>query len=311
MLPTRLTPLLLSAAIAAAVGLPLAAQTTAAQITPVQTMPAQTRPAPAVPAPRQALAPEVQIKALTEALQIGPVIEVMREEGLDYGATLEAELFPGRGGARWQAVVGLIYDTQTMRKRFDAAFSSQIGDDPEGVSAMIDFFGSDRGQRILDLELEARRALMDDATEEAARMTVEEMLAEDDPRMQMLRDFAEANDLIELNVMGAMNSNLAFFKGMAEGSAFDEPMPEEQMLSDVWAQEDAVRSETEDWLYPYLALAYVPLPDEDLQAYLDFSRTPVGQRVNAATFAAFDAVFTAVSQDLGRAAARQLQGEDI
>lgn len=294
MLPTRLTPLLVTAFLASQAVQPLAAQT-----------------APGVPGQSQALAPNVQLAALTEALQIGPVIEVMREEGLDYGSTLETELFPDRGGARWQAVVGLIYDTDTMKKRFDAAFAETIGDDPEGIEAMIRFFGSDRGQRILDLELEARRALMDDATEEAARMTVEDMIAADNPRMEMLRDFAEANDLVELNVMGAMNSNLAFFKGMAEGSAFDEPMPEDQMLSDVWSQEADVRTETEDWLFPYLALAYGSLSDDDLQAYLDFSKTPAGKRVNAATFAAFDAVFTAVSHDLGRAAARQMQGEDI
>ncbi|MEH6772763.1 MAG: DUF2059 domain-containing protein [Cereibacter changlensis] len=296
MLFPRLTRLLISGATVAGLSLAAAALPLAAQTEP--------------PA-KQALEPGVQIAALTEALQIGPVIEVMREEGIDYGATLEAELFPGRGGARWQAVVGLIYDTGAMQKRFDAAFAAQLGEAPEGLPAMIDFFGSERGQRILELELEARRALMDDAAEEAARMRVEDMIAADDPRMATLRDFAEANDLIELNVMGALNSNLAFFRGMAEGSAFDDPMPEEQMLADVWAQEEDVRQETEDWLFPYLALAYGPLPDEDLQAYVDFSKTPEGKRLNAATFAAFDAVFTTLSHDLGRAAARQMQGEDI
>ncbi|NUB46584.1 DUF2059 domain-containing protein [Fertoebacter nigrum] len=254
--------------------------------------------------------PATQILALTEALMIGPVIDVMRAEGLDYGSSLEGELFGGSGGARWQAVVGMIYDTATMRERFDAVFAAELATDPE-LEAMLSFFGSAQGQRILTLELEARRALMDEAAEEAAKVAVEDMIADADPRMEVLRRFAEANDLIESNVAGALNSNLAFFKGMSEGGAFGDAMTEEQMLADVWGQEPEIRTETTDWLFPYLALAYGPLPDEDMQAYLAFSETPAGQRLNAAVFAAFDKVFTAISYDLGRAAARQMQGEDI
>lgn len=259
----------------------------------------------------QVVAPAVQVAALGEALRIAEVVEVMREEGLEYGASLEDELFPGRGGARWQAVVGLIYDTDTMRKRFDAALEREVAADPSVIGGILDFFGSARGQRILGLEIEARRALLDESTEEAAKVVVEDMTANDDPRLGLLRDFAEANDLIELNVAGALNANLAFYRGMIEGAAFDEPMSEEQMLADVWTQEPEVRRETEEWLYPYLALAYGPLSDDDLRDYIAFSRSAEGKRLNAATFAAFDTVFSAISRDLGRAAARQMQGEDI
>ncbi|MGP3698447.1 hypothetical protein [Rhodobacter sp. NSM] len=253
----------------------------------------------------------VQIAALEDALRIGDVIAVMREEGLEYGSSLESELFPERGGARWQAVVGLIYDTEEMRKRFDAAFEAEIGQDTESIGKMLDFFGSENGQHILQLEIEARRALLDEASEEAAKVAVEDMSAANDPRLELLREFAEANDLIELNVAGALNSNLAFYRGMVEGSAFEQPMSEDEMLADVWSQEADVRRETEEWLFPYLALAYGPLSDQQLKDYIAFSRTDAGRRLNGATFRAFDAVFSRISLDLGRAAARQMQGEDI
>jgi hypothetical protein len=108
-----------------------------------------------------------------------------------------------------------------------------------------------------------------------------------------------------------LNASLAFYQGMAEVAAFQEAMPEDQMLADVWAQEPEVRAETVDWLFPYLALAYKPLSDADLAVYQDFSGSPAGQAVNAALFAAFDAVFVAVSLDLGRAAAKQMQGQEL
>lgn len=249
--------------------------------------------------------------ALSDLLQIGEVIEVMRLEGLDYGRQMEAELFPGMGGADWRRIVALIYDTQTMRRRFDARLAEELAGEPAAVAATTAFFDTDLGQRILQLEVEARRSLLDSAVEDAARLRVEDMEAKGDARLEMLRGFAEANDLIESNVLGALNANLAFFQGMAEVGGLAEELTEDQMLRDVWAQEEEIRAETESWLYPYLALSYGPLEDAELAEYMAFSQTPAGQKLNVALFAAFDAVFTAISRDLGRAAARQMMGKDI
>ena len=69
--------------------------------------------------------------------------------------------------------------------------------------------------------------------------------------------------------------------------------------------------ETEDWLFPFLALSYAPLSDAELQGYIDFSRTAAGKKMNTALFAAFDAVFVQISRDLGRAVAQQMTGDDI
>lgn len=247
---------------------------------------------------------------LADVLRIGAIIEVMREEGLAYGAEMADEMFAGQGGAGWQAMVATIYDPVTLRQRFDARFEAALAGSDQ-VEAIAAFFGSDLGQRVLTLEIEARRALLDGAVEEAAKLAYGEMEAEGDPRAAALRAFVDANDLIESNVMGALNANLAFYQGMAEVGSFADAMPEDQMLAEVWAQEPDIRAETLDWLFPYLALAYKPLGDADLKAYQEFSESPAGRAVNAALFAAFDAMFVAVSKDLGRAAATQMQGREL
>jgi len=249
-----------------------------------------------------------QLAALSDVMRIDAVIEVMRAEGIAYGVDMEAEMFPGQGGAGWQAMVAVIYDPIPMRARFDAALGAALAGSPE-IGAIGAFFGTDLGQRVLMLEIEARRALLDAAVEEAAKLAYAEMAAGGGPRVAALEAFVVANDLIESNVMGAMNASLAFYLGLAEVGAFAEAMPEDQMLAEVWATEPEVRAETVDWLYPYLALAYKPLSDAELQAYQDFSESPAGQAVNAARCAAFDALFGAVARDLGRAAARQMQGQ--
>ncbi len=253
-----------------------------------------------------------QVTQLSKTMQIGAIIGVMRDEGLDYAATLEDELFPGKGGAGWSQKVERIYDVDAMRAQFDMALAAALAKESLAtLDVMQEFFGSDRGQRILMLEIEARRALLNEATEDAAKVNVEEMAAEGDPRLALIRKFAEANDLIEMNVVGALNANLAFFKGMSEAGAFDEQMTEDEMLANVWSQEPDIRKETETWLYPYLALAYQPLSDDDMQAYLAFSDLEEGKVLNAAVFDAFNILFTSISADLGRAAAKQMRGEDI
>lgn len=251
------------------------------------------------------------ITALGDLMLIPGVIAVMRDEGIDYGRTLSEEMFDGEGGPGWEAAISAIYDPERMRRTFDAALIEALAGDTAAVAATTEFFGTERGATILSLELEARRALLDEAVEEAAMIAVQELQEKGDPRYDRLVRFAEANDLIEANVMGALNANLAFYKGIVAAGAFPGGMPEDEMLAEVWAQEDSVRAETESWLYPFIGLAYQPLSDEDLDAYIAFSESPEGQRLNRALFVAFDALFVEVSTALGRETGRRIGGQDI
>lgn len=252
-----------------------------------------------------------EVDALLAALRIDDTIAVLREEGLDYGRSLEEDMFPGAGGASWQATVALIYDGDRMGEAFRAALIRALEDDPAEVAAIRAFFESELGRRVVDLEIEARRSLLDDAVEEASKVALEELRAEDGPRLAALDRFVTVNDLVESNVMGALNSNLAFYRGMQRGGAFGEEMTEEQMLGDVWGQEQEIRQSTTEWVYSYLNLSYAPLSDADLAEYTAFCESAAGQKVNAALFAAFDEVFTPISEALGVAVARQMAGQDI
>jgi hypothetical protein len=250
--------------------------------------------------------------ALLTTLRIPEMIAVMQDEGIAYGDDLEDQLFPGAGGARWDQAVARVYDEPALLQRFQSAFAANLAADPQAMDRIVGFFGTDRGQQILSLEIEARRAFLDEAVEEAAAVSVDDMRASDDPRLALLERFVAANDLIEQNVSGALNANFAFYQGMSDGGAFDDAqMTEAEMLADVWSQEPDIRAETEGWLYPFLALAYEPLSDADIEAYLAFSESQAGQAMNAALFAAFDTVFSDISRDLGRAAAEMLSAQDI
>ncbi|NJM83120.1 MAG: DUF2059 domain-containing protein [Tabrizicola sp.] len=220
-------------------------------------------------------------------------------------------MFPGRGGERWKAAVAAIYDIPRLQGEFEEIMARELSGDAAAIAEMQAFFGSEPGQRILKLEIDARYALLDEATEEAARVAWDKAVGARDPRVKLIRKLAEANELIEMNVAGAMTGNLAFFQGMNESGTLGPAMNEQDIMADVWGQEEQIRRDTEAWLYPFLLLAYTPLSDSEMEAYVAFSETAAGQRLNAALFAGFDVVFRGISHDLGRAAGLALQGSDI
>lgn len=245
-------------------------------------------------------------EALFETLRLGEVIEIMRREGLSYGETIENDLFPGRGGDVWDRTVERIYARDRMETRVAEDFAAAM--DSAAMAPAAAFFETEAGQEIVSLEIEARRALEDDEVEEAARAAVQELPA---PRFDRIEAFIEANDLVEQNVTGAMNSNYAFYQGLAEGGALLPGLSEDEMIADVWAQEPEIRADTRDWLLAYLGLAYEPLGDETVDAYIAFSRSEAGQALNRAIFMAFDGLYEDISRELGNGAAGFMQGEDI
>lgn len=256
----------------------------------------------------QAIDPK-QGAALFDALGLPEMIAIMREEGLDYGDQIASDMLSADTNKAWDAKVSKIYDVNRMRSGVAAALDAAL--DGADVKAMLDFFTSDTGQEIIALEVSARRALLDDAIDTAAKDSAAIALADDTARAQLVEDFVATNDLIDTNVIGAMNANYAFYAGLQDGGAFDRSLTEDQILADVYDQEPEIRRNTGEWVYAFLMLAYQPLADDDLQAYIAFSETKPGQDLNTAMFTAFDKMFVAISRDLGRASAEYMVGQDI
>lgn len=252
---------------------------------------------------------DAKAERLAELLQLQPLFEVMRDEGADYGADLDREMLGGAGGISWQRTILDIYEPNRIWQTFLPQFKEELqGAD---VDAMIAYFETDAGRRIVNLEVEARRALLDKAIETASKEQFRALSETPSPRLELLDKLVEANDLVEFNVMGALNASYAFYTGMIDGRAFDTPPSEEDVLRDVWAQEEEIRLDTTEWLYSYMLLAYQPLTDAELQTYIEFSNSKAGRALNKALFAAYDGVSINVSKALGLSVAQFMHGEEL
>ncbi|MEM6694959.1 MAG: DUF2059 domain-containing protein [Pseudomonadota bacterium] len=250
-----------------------------------------------------------RVTQLFAAMGFPELLQIMRQEGVAYGDELAGELFPAPPGASWTRAVDAIYGRERLEELIKAELQEALAG--EDVAAMVAFFESPVGTRIIALELEARRAMLDPDIDTAARETWDAVKDEDTPRNSALRTFAEINSLVENNVVAALNSQFAFYAGLADGGAFDGAMSEQEILTDIWGQEEAIRESTIEWLFAYLTLAYQPLTDDELDAYIAFSETEAGQALNQALFAAFAEMFSNVNEALGAAAADAMQTREL
>lgn len=248
-------------------------------------------------------------QAMFQALGLPDMIGIMREEGIVYGAEIGADLFDGRVTGEWTQLVSDIYDADRMGAQVLAVLQDEIS--PQNAESIIAFFTSEPGETIISLEVAARRALLDDDLEEAASEAAALASADETPRYQLIEQFVDANDLVETNVVGAMNSNYAFYRGLVDGGALGQQLTDDQILADVWGQEPEIRQNTTEWVYTFLLLAYQPLDDSDLETYIAFSETEAGQDLNQALFTSFDGVFESISRALGLGSARFMVAEDI
>ncbi|MGX9353939.1 DUF2059 domain-containing protein [Roseobacteraceae bacterium S113] len=250
--------------------------------------------------------------ALLDLIGLQETIAIMQVEGAAYAHELAAEMLPAAPGALWKETVARIYDADRMIETVRAGFAQSYLANDITTAPLERFFGSELGRDIIRLEISAREAMSEQEIEDAARAIYRDRVSEageSDPRLTQLRAFVDANDLIEANVVGGMNSTVRFYQGLADGGMLQ--LSEGEILAEVWGSEEETRLDTVEWIYGYLLMAYKPLTDAQLADYAAMAATPEGRAMNAALFAGFDAMYNDVSYALGRAIAGQIGVQDL
>lgn len=250
------------------------------------------------------------VRALFEALRLPEIIEVMSAEGIADAVELGETIFEAGPAPRsWSEAVASIHDPERMEAEVLASLSAAL--EGEDTAAMRAFFESEPGRTLVAREVETRRALADEEAEQEAREAAAVAMADPTPRLDLLRRYVEALDIVEFNVVGGMNSNYAYVTGLLDGGALPRETTEDDVLSDIWAQEAQVRAEATEWVYSFLLAAFEPVSDADLEALIAFSGTEPGQALNRALFDAFDSLFSGMSRALGLAAARHMMTREL
>ncbi|MDO5614494.1 MAG: DUF2059 domain-containing protein [Paracoccus sp. (in: a-proteobacteria)] len=258
----------------------------------------------------QAVVPDAP--GIVSTLHLGELMPVLRDEAVAQADEMGAEIFDAPDAAAWSDAVRRIHDPARLARLLDAAITDALPDasDPR-IAAALDFYASPLGQRLLALELSARRAMAEPGGEDAARAAFDLAETQGRPRVDAIRSLIDDADLVEPNVAGALNAALAFSQGFADAGGLPGQGSQGDLLMQVAVQEPEIRSETVAWVESYLLLAYSGLSDDELAQYATFAATPGGRALGSVLFAGFDDLFTQTARDMGMAAARQLVGQSL
>lgn len=250
---------------------------------------------------------DARTTVLMDALKLPELVAILHGEGLDYAADLNDDMLDGKGGAGWQVQVAAIYDPDRLAENLRVALDDALDD--EQTEAGIAFFASELGQRVLDLENQARIRMGQQDVEDAARARAAELEGSGDARLAMINEMIETSDLVDRNVTSAMNSNFHFLRGLSESGEMS--MTEEEMLANVLSERDDIIEDTISWTTGFLLLAYSPLSDDELRRYIDFTAIPEGLAMNRGFFDGFDAAYNEISYALGRAIALNMTSKEL
>ena len=240
--------------------------------------------------------PNAQTDRLVDALGLPALIAAFSTEGIESGAALDAGLLNGQGGNVWAETVRRLYDPERLVEDVRAAFDAGL--DPDVTAQALLFFESDLGQRLTELEVQARQAMLNPDLEDMAKSAPS-------AASDAISDFLAIRDLVARNADTSLDAQTAFFAGLADvtGRANETP--------DVEAQRDTVTAETERWLRGYYALAQSPLSADDVAIYTAFWDTDVGRALDDVLFEAFGTSYSTLSFGLGQTAGRLLPQNDL
>ena len=246
-----------------------------------------------------------RIQELYDLMHVRTAVEIMAEEGMFYALDSEEVLFDGPAAGDWGAALTAVYDPDRLEGIVRAGFEQGLAG--ADLTPLIAFFDTPTGQKVVALELSARRAFLARDVEQMARETWRQNptgLA----HSAAISRYIEVNDLIERNVTGSMNANMRFLRAFNAGNT---DLSESDILSDIWAEEDRMRADTVEWMNAFLSMAYAPLEADEMQANLELWQSQAGQALNNALFLGFDRMFEQVSEELGMVAAGILTQQEL
>lgn len=238
---------------------------------------------------------ETQVDRLVNAMGIPDLIASFAEDGMASAAELDDTFLGGQGGDVFAETVRRLHDPARMEAELRAAMAAAL--DPRVAEQALVFFESEQGARIVALEVEARRAMVDDTVEEAAKAAADKA---DDAvlRLVSVRDLVEGNTDISMAAQAAFFDGLAFASGTAD-------------TPDIEARRGAIAEDTRRWVTGYYMLVASALPSGEMDIYVAFWETDVGQAVDKAMYAAFEASYVTLSYALGQAVGRLMPQNDL
>lgn len=215
-----------------------------------------------------------KIAAFVEVTGYGVVIESL-QQGAMAGPGMVGDA-PATFGRQYSKLAEKVFDPDSMRGR---ALDILVAVMPEElVDAGADFYASDLGQRLVEVENAAHMTPGKDKFA-AGQDLVQDMMTSNPTRLDLFSAMDEAIGSADTGQKAIIEIQLRFLMAAMAAGALPEGPSESELRGLLTAQ--AKENESQSALYGLISNAYTyrDIPDADLQAYVDALRTPEMQQV--------------------------------
>ena len=244
---------------------------------------------------------------LYQLLHLDELVDIVSEEGLaDAKATADAYL-QGITRGNFGVSISQIYDKKSLSSKVKQMFSKALP--TATANSLIAFYKSELGVQVSQLEVSARRAISDPSIEKYVIDRALEAEVQGKSRPQLLRSAINKMDWVKQNLAGAYEARFAFLAALSEVEALR--LDQARIFTLMQSDQEALSLEIEEWLLGYMYMAYSPLSDDELAAYMRFQASPEGMALNEVLFDTFSRLNTENAEKLGQFTASALSAQDL
>lgn len=259
---------------------------------------------PAISQSDQILALEIR-----RLLSLDEVVEVMSQEAVISAGDGAEGLTPEQQESWRQGIARINRSEHLQQLMRDGLENALIDRDPTQLRKALLFYQSNLGRQVVQLELSARRAMVDPEGKEAAIAAAADASTNGRARLAMIDRLMSASNVVDINVAGSLNAMMAVNRGFA--AALQEDLGPMDTTADAWQEEPAIRADIQEWVQALLYLAYSPLDDRKLDEVIHFVASDEGQELADVLSLAFDGMFTRIAYETGMMSGAIQLGEEL
>ncbi|MEM9318146.1 MAG: hypothetical protein AAGA70_03980 [Pseudomonadota bacterium] len=225
-------------------------------------------------------------------------------------ARIHQDVFPSVPLERWQAEIDRIYSLTGVVAAFEAAWD-EADVSAEARGEIIALYGTDLGRRVVAQQIEMSRYLATAEGADAARAALAEAEAARNPRLAELEIYRAELNSVDRAVAAQLNRQISFWRGLIAGQGPAGTLSEDTILSALSADIEQRRAASEDWLRATHFMTFAPFTPEEITQIRAMNRSAPGRELLRAAHASYGRVFDETQYQLGLAAARLLNADDI
>ncbi|WP_298835837.1 DUF2059 domain-containing protein [uncultured Roseobacter sp.] len=192
-------------------------------------------------------------------------------------APLMLGLEEGAFGTRWTQLADDVFDTEVMHDEAISILSQTLDDDM--LNHAVEFYASDFGQRLVEVENASHLAEDDGLKQEAGEAIVAGLVRIGSPRLEEIKRLNAATGSEDASVHAIHEVQVRFLMAAAVAGVIELQMDESDLRENLERQEGELRRSLQLSALSGSAYTYQAFSDEEISAYADALEHPTMQTV--------------------------------